>query len=76
MYLIFGCVTVCCRIVKMYQKLHKAMGTLEYFTVRSWEWTHRNMDMLKGKMSEEDIKVKMTQNNEFSTGVGGYPMNF
>ena len=44
-------------MVKIYNKLHKGMEVLEWFTVRSWDWTHNNMDMLKSIMSAEDQKV-------------------
>jgi len=45
------------RMVQTYTKLHKSMETLEYFTTRSWEWTHGQMDSLKGHMTPDDQKV-------------------
>jgi len=42
----------------MYAKLHKYMEILEYFTTRSWEWTHGHLDMLKSQMTPEDQKVR------------------
>lgn len=45
------------RMVKIYNKLHRAMGTLTFFTTHSWEWTYNNLDMLKNQLSAEDRKV-------------------
>jgi len=45
------------RMVKIYNKLHKAMRILEYFTIRSWEWTHDNSDLLKQDLNPEDQKT-------------------
>jgi len=46
-------------MVRMYAKLHKSMEILEYFTTRSWEWTHSHLDVLKSQMTSEDQKVRM-----------------
>ena len=48
------------RMVRMYAKLHKSMETLEYFTTRSWEWTHGHLDQLKSQMTPEDQKVRIS----------------
>ena len=45
-------------MVQIYNKLHRALGMLEYFTVRSWEWTYHNTDVLKAALSAEDEEVK------------------
>lgn len=45
------------RMVQVYTRLHKSMEVLEYFTTRSWEWTHSNMDVLKGSMTPDDQKT-------------------
>ena len=45
------------RMVKIYNKLHRAMGTLTFFTTHSWEWTYNNLEMLKNQLSAEDRKV-------------------
>lgn len=45
------------RIVNLYTKLHKTMGSLKYFTSHEWKWTYNNMAMLSSKMSPEDQKV-------------------
>ncbi|XP_064599994.1 fatty acyl-CoA reductase 1-like [Liolophura sinensis] len=45
------------RMVKTYNKLHKTIGTLDYFTTHSWEWTYHNLDMLRNQLSAEDKKT-------------------
>ncbi|CAE1301746.1 FAR [Acanthosepion pharaonis] len=45
------------RMVKIYNRLHRTMGTLTYFTCHSWEWTYNNLDMLKNQLLPEDRKV-------------------
>ena len=47
-------------MVKIYDKLHKSMAVLEYFTVRSWEWTHDNLDVLRAALHPADVKVTVT----------------
>ncbi|XP_033752679.1 fatty acyl-CoA reductase 1-like isoform X1 [Pecten maximus] len=44
------------RMVKIYNKLHRAMDSLTFFITHSWEWTYNNLDMLKSQMSPEDMK--------------------
>ena len=51
------------RMVNIYNRLHKSMNILEYFTVREWEWTHNNLDALKGAMSPGDQRVSLNINN-------------
>ena len=50
-------VPCCFRMVNIYNRLHKAMSVMEYFTMREWEWSHDNMDALKAAMTPEDQKV-------------------
>jgi fatty acyl-CoA reductase len=45
------------RMVKTYTRLHKSMDILEYFTTRSWEWTHAQLDQLKATMTPDDQKM-------------------
>lgn len=45
-------------MMKLYKKLHKAAGLLEYFSVRQWSWSSKNLDMLKGQLSAEDQQVR------------------
>jgi fatty acyl-CoA reductase len=43
-------------MVQIYKKLHRSVDTMNYFTKRSWEWTHENPDILRGAMTPEDIQ--------------------
>ncbi|XP_035673692.1 fatty acyl-CoA reductase 1-like [Branchiostoma floridae] len=45
------------RVVKMYNKLERALQSLDYFTSHHWEWSHDNADALMAKMGEEDKKI-------------------
>ncbi|KAL5006269.1 hypothetical protein ScPMuIL_015075 [Solemya velum] len=45
------------RMVKIYNRLHRSIGTLTYFTMHSWEWTYTNLDMLKNQLSVDDRKA-------------------
>ncbi|XP_046367983.1 fatty acyl-CoA reductase 1-like [Haliotis rufescens] len=45
------------RMVKTYNKLHRSMDILTYFTSNSWEWTYTNLDMLKSKLTAQDFKT-------------------
>ncbi|KAK6191389.1 hypothetical protein SNE40_003093 [Patella caerulea] len=45
------------RMVKVYNKLHRSMESLSYFTSHSWEWTNGNHDLLKSRLSEVDRKM-------------------
>ncbi|XP_052801247.1 fatty acyl-CoA reductase 1-like [Mya arenaria] len=42
--------------VRIQDKLRKAVGTLEFFTTREWQFSYDNMYMLEGLLSEEDKK--------------------
>ncbi|XP_077994546.1 fatty acyl-CoA reductase 1-like isoform X2 [Glandiceps talaboti] len=45
------------RMVRIYDKMRKAMSSLEYFTTNTWEWSSENTDSLCTLLSEEDNKV-------------------
>lgn len=45
------------RMVKIYNRLHRAIGTLSFFTMHSWEWTYSNLDMLTSQLPPEDRKT-------------------
>ncbi|CAH1786735.1 unnamed protein product [Owenia fusiformis] len=45
------------RMVKTYNKMHRSLSTLNFFTLRTWEWTYKNIDCLKKALSEEDKKI-------------------
>lgn len=44
------------RMVRIYRKIHKELDVLKFFTVRDWNWTHGNVEMLRTHMSAEDQK--------------------
>lgn len=44
------------RMVRVYNKLHRGMRILEYFTSRQWVWTHKNLDLMKNAMTQKDQK--------------------
>ncbi|ESN90598.1 hypothetical protein HELRODRAFT_70906 [Helobdella robusta] len=45
------------RMVETYNRLHRTMEVLEYFTTRSWEWTHAHLDVLKNNLTQEELKT-------------------
>nr|XP_015207363.1 PREDICTED: fatty acyl-CoA reductase 2 [Lepisosteus oculatus] len=45
------------RMMRIFNRLHKAMMLLEYFSNQSWEWNSDNMNMLMGQLSPEDRKT-------------------
>jgi fatty acyl-CoA reductase len=45
------------RMVRIYKKIHKEIEVLKFFTMRDWQWTHSNIEMLRSHMSQEDQKV-------------------
>ncbi|XP_069759889.1 fatty acyl-CoA reductase 1 isoform X3 [Narcine bancroftii] len=42
------------RMMKIFNRLHKSMMLLEYFSSKSWHWSSENMNMLMGQLSLED----------------------
>ena len=48
------------RMVNIYNKIHKAMTTLNYFTMRDWQWTRTNLDVMKSHMDPDDLIVSST----------------
>lgn len=46
-----------CRMMRIFNRLHKAIGLLEYFSSQDWEWNSDNMNMLMNQLSTEDRKV-------------------
>ncbi|XP_072341422.1 fatty acyl-CoA reductase 1 isoform X3 [Scyliorhinus torazame] len=42
------------RMMKIFNRLHKSMMLLEYFSSKSWQWSTDNMNMLMGQLSLED----------------------
>lgn len=45
------------QMVNMYNKLHKTITTLDFFTHNQWTWTHENTDLLIQSMTPEDREV-------------------
>lgn len=60
---------MCCRMVRIYNKLHKALDTLEFFLRNEWQWERHNVDMLKRVMSEEDRQVSCASHLTFTCSV-------
>lgn len=44
-------------MMRIFNRLHKAIGLLEYFSSQDWEWNSDNMNMLMNQLSTEDRKV-------------------
>ena len=44
-------------MVNIYNKLHRTMMTLDFFTHNQWAWTHKNTDLLIESMTPEDREV-------------------
>uniref|UniRef100_A0ACB8EBF1 Cyclin-dependent kinase inhibitor far1 n=1 Tax=Sphaerodactylus townsendi TaxID=933632 RepID=A0ACB8EBF1_9SAUR len=44
-------------MMKLFNRLHKAMTLLDYFTSRTWEWSSDNASMLMNQMSPKDKKL-------------------
>lgn len=51
------CVTPAFRMMRIFNRLHKAIGLLEYFSSQDWEWNSENMSMLMSQLTPEDKKV-------------------
>lgn len=45
------------QMMRIFNRLHKAIGLLEYFSSQDWEWNSDNMNMLMNQLSTEDRKV-------------------
>ncbi|KAG7455889.1 hypothetical protein MATL_G00245880 [Megalops atlanticus] len=45
------------QMMRIFNRLHKAIGLLEYFSSQDWEWNSENMNMLMGQLSPEDRKT-------------------
>lgn len=44
-------------MMRIFNRLHKAIGLLEYFSSQDWEWNSENMSMLMSHLTPEDRKV-------------------
>lgn len=45
------------QMMRIFNRLHKAIGLLEYFSSQDWEWNSDNMNMLMNQLSPEDRKT-------------------
>ncbi|CAH1256360.1 FAR1 [Branchiostoma lanceolatum] len=45
------------RMVRLYDKLHKSLESLDWFTCRGWDWSNTNVMKLQRQLSEEDRKL-------------------
>ncbi|XP_061438515.1 fatty acyl-CoA reductase 2 isoform X2 [Rhineura floridana] len=45
------------RMMKIFNRLHKSMRLLEFFTSRTWKWNSDNMNMLMTQLSAKDKKL-------------------
>lgn len=43
--------------MRIFNRLHKAIGLLEYFSSQDWEWNSENLSMLMSQLTPEDRKV-------------------
>lgn len=46
------------RMMRIFNRLHKAISLLEYFSSQDWVWNSDNMSMLMGQLTPEDRKVR------------------
>lgn len=45
------------RMVKLYNKLHRSIECLKFFTCNEWQWANTNHDMLKHQLLPADLKT-------------------
>ncbi|XP_034382449.1 fatty acyl-CoA reductase 1 isoform X2 [Cyclopterus lumpus] len=45
------------QMMRIFNRLHKAIGLLEYFSSQDWEWNSENMSMLLSQLTPEDKKT-------------------
>lgn len=63
-------------MMRIFDRLHKAIGLLEYFSSQDWEWNSENLSMLMSQLTPEDRKVGLGQEVEFEfTPSGRSPLN-
>lgn len=54
-------------MMRIFDRLHKAIGLLEYFSSQDWEWNSENLNMLLGQLTPEDRKVSQFGSNMTNT---------
>lgn len=47
-------------MMRIFNRLHKAISLLEYFSSQDWEWDSENMSMLMSQLTPEDRKVGLS----------------
>ncbi|XP_048862742.1 fatty acyl-CoA reductase 1-like isoform X1 [Brienomyrus brachyistius] len=45
------------QMMRIFNRLHKAIGLLEYFSSQDWEWNSDNVSMLMAQLTPEDRKM-------------------
>lgn len=50
-------------MMRIFNRLHKAIGLLEYFSSQDWEWNSENLSMLMSQLTPEDRKVSQFGSN-------------
>ncbi|KAJ4924487.1 hypothetical protein JOQ06_003443 [Pogonophryne albipinna] len=45
------------QMMRIFNRLHKAIGLLEYFSSQDWEWNSENMSMLMSQLTPEDRRT-------------------
>ncbi|XP_019738532.1 fatty acyl-CoA reductase 1 isoform X2 [Hippocampus comes] len=45
------------QMMRIFNRLHKAISLLEYFSSQDWEWNSENVNMLMAQLSPEDRKT-------------------
>ncbi|XP_045928246.1 fatty acyl-CoA reductase 1 isoform X3 [Micropterus dolomieu] len=45
------------QMMRIFNRLHKAISLLEYFSSQDWEWNSENMSMLMSQLTPEDRKT-------------------
>uniref|UniRef100_A0A8C6LHA7 Fatty acyl-CoA reductase n=1 Tax=Nothobranchius furzeri TaxID=105023 RepID=A0A8C6LHA7_NOTFU len=45
------------QMMRIFNRLHKAISLLEYFSSQDWEWNSDNMNMLMGQLTPKDRKM-------------------
>lgn len=58
-----------CRMMRIFNRLHKAISLLEYFSSQDWEWNSENMSMLMSQLTPEDRKVGLSRYSPFNSVV-------
>lgn len=48
------------RMMRIFNRLHKAISLLEYFSSQDWVWNSENLNMLMSQLTPEDRKVGVT----------------